>query len=76
MSLPFSQPPSPSSRPPVTGYIVLHNITGSIQANLTNETEFTLEGIAKGIYIVTVQAVNILGVGVAETVIICATGKL
>ena len=76
MSLSFSQPPPPSSRPPVTGYKITHNTTGGILANLTNGTEFTIGDIAAGIYLVTVQAVNILGDGVAETVTISATCKL
>ena len=71
----FSQPPPLSSRPPVTGYVVSHNTTGSVLTNLTHETKFTLEGVRVGVYSFTVQAFNILGVGATEAVSVTATGR-
>ena len=64
MSFIVSQPPPPSSRPPVTGYKISHNITGSaVTLNQTNDTNFTAEGVAPGVYFFAVLAVNTFGDG-------------
>ena len=59
----------------MTGYVVSHNTSGSTLSNLTNETEFTLEGVKGGVYSFIVQAFNILGVGVPEVVSVTTTGR-
>ena len=58
-----SQPPHPSTRPPVTGYKIYHNTTGSAMLNFTCETQFIIEGVMPGVYFFTVLAVNVLGDG-------------
>ena len=70
MRLPFSQPPPPSSRPPVTGYRISHNITGGVTVNQTTHTEFFYNNIYTGIYEFAVLAVNSLGDGKEESTII------
>ena len=53
------------------------NLTNETEFTLTNETGFPLENIGTArAFIVTLQAVNILGAGVGGTVKISATGKL
>ena len=58
-----SQPPTPSSRPPVTGYRIFHNTTGNVMVNNTNDTKFTVEGVAPGVYIFAIVPVNAFGEG-------------
>ena len=59
----ISQPPLPSTRPPVLGYKVSYNITGSVMVNLTSDNNFTIGGVTPGVYLFTVLAFNILGDG-------------
>ena len=61
------QPPPSSSRPPVTGYKITHNTTGSVLVNQTSYALFPFVGVAPGVYLVSVQAVNALGDEKAET---------
>ena len=70
----FSQPPTPSSRPPVTGYRISHNTTGSVLVNQTTCTTFVIENAGPGVYVFTVLAVNILGDGEEESTVIIVTG--
>ena len=60
---PFSQPPPPSSRPPVIGYKISHNVTGSEAIDQTNDTTFTVDNERPGVYLFSVLAVNVLGEG-------------
>ena len=74
MSVPFPQPPPLSSRPPVTGYFISYNTFSSLfLTNYTNKTEFTLKGAVKGVNTFTIEAINILGVGVAAAFTINAS---
>ena len=59
----LSQPPPPSSRPPVIGYKVSHDTTGRVMEEHTNDTNFTVEGVTPGVYFFAVLAVNSLGKG-------------
>ena len=68
------QPPASSSRPPVTGYKITHNTTGSVLVNKTSDTLFPFVGVAPGVYLFSVQAVNALGDGKAESLTVF--GKL
>ena len=68
-----SQPPPPSSRPPVTGYKISINATGIMLVNYTNVTNFTIKHVGPGTYLFSVLAVNSLGEG--ETSNIFATGQ-
>ena len=70
----LSQPPPPSLRPPVTGYKILHNITGVIMANQTIDTNFRVDSLEAGIYLFTVLAVNILGDGAETSTLLAITG--
>ena len=70
----FSQPPPPSSRPPVTGYKILHNTTDSVVVNQTTDTNFTAENSEPGVYLFTVLAINILGDGVENPIVVTVTG--
>ena len=63
VSFSFSQPPPSSSRPPVTGYRISHNITGNNTVNQTSKTDFMFEGVVPGVYFFSVVAVNVLGEG-------------
>ena len=54
----LSQPLPPSSRPPVTGYKISHDTTGSVMVEQTNDTNFTVEGVTPGVYSFAVLAVN------------------
>ena len=72
-SLFFSQPPLPSSRPPVTGYKISNNITGTVLVNQTHDTTFVAEGVP-GTYLLTVLAVNLLGDGEKESTFIILSG--
>ena len=71
----FPQPPLSSSRPAVTGYIVSYNSAGIINSSQTNESEFILDSVSVGVYSFTVQAINVVGVGSAGTVIANVTGR-
>ena len=62
----LSQSP-PSSRPPVTGYNISHNITGSVMVDFTNDTNFSVEDVDPGAYFFTVHAVNTFGRGKENT---------
>ena len=59
----LSQGSPPSSVPPVTGYNISHNITGSVAFIWTNETIFIFDDVAPGEYFVAIVAVNALGKG-------------
>ena len=59
----LSQDPPPSSRPPLTGYNISHNITGSVVFNWTNETIYVFHDVAPGAYLFAIVAVNALGEG-------------
>ena len=67
------QPPPQSSRPEVIKYQILHNITGSLMVNTTNETTYVINGVKGGVYLFTIVAVNTLGNGKGAT--ITATGS-
>ena len=64
-----SQPPPPSSRPPVTGYKIFQNITADTVVNQPNDRTFTVEDVVPGVYIFSLLAFNVLGDGVKEAVI-------
>ena len=57
------QPPTPSTRSPVTGYIVSHNATGTVQVYLTNNTQFFISVIPSEMIVLTVTATSVLGSG-------------
>ena len=63
----ISQPPPPSSRPPVTGYKISHNTSGSITLSFTSVPKFVIKGVAPGVYFFIVLAVNALGDGKEES---------
>ena len=65
----FSQPPPPSSRPPVLGYKISDNTTGHGLVNQTSDTVFFLCGLDPGVYFFFVWAFNVLGDGVKESVV-------
>ena len=46
--------PPPSSIPPVAGYKISHNTTGSVLVNQTNYITFVVESGAPGVYLFTV----------------------
>ena len=62
------QAPPASSRPPVIGYTVSHNVTGIVEMNVTNNTEFVIQFIPPRVITFTVNAVNILGNGKESSV--------
>ena len=62
----FSQPPPPSSRPPVTGYKVSHNITGVFTEEHTSDTTLSFESLSYGYYFFFLWAVNTLGEGAKD----------
>ena len=66
------QAPLASSRPPVIGYSFSHNVTGTVEMNVTNNTEFVIQIIPPGVITFTVNAVNTLGNGKESSV----TGEL
>ena len=70
MSLLFSQPLPPSSRPPVIEYKILHNSTGILTLALTNDTGYIVEYTSPGVYQFTVLAYNILGDGNGSTIFV------
>ena len=69
----FFQPPPQSSRPAVINYQIIHNITGSVMAETTNELMYTFNGVKGGVYLFSIVAVNTLGSG--EKAHINATGR-
>ena len=70
----FSQPPPPSTRPPVTGYKILHSTTGSVMITQTTDTKFIFESLNPGVYFFSVLATNILGDGMETCTVLNATG--
>ena len=72
--LSFFQLPPPSSRPPVTGYKISHNTTGSVVVNQTTDTNFVIENFEPGVYLFVVLATNILGDGVENRIVVTVTG--
>ena len=63
------QPPPSSSRPPVIGYIVSHNASGTIEMNVTNNTNFVIRIIRPKIILFSVSTLNILGNGRGNSII-------
>ena len=57
------------------GYKIFHNITGSVLVNQTNYTTFVFENVTPGTYLFTVLAINIVGDGAYENVIIYLAGS-
>ena len=57
------QPPPQSSRPPVTGYSISHNTTGSMHVNKTKIKAFTVEDVYQGVYCFSIWASNVVGDG-------------
>ena len=74
----ISQPPPPSSRLPVTGYKIVHNITESVIVNQTTDTctcnTFRVDSLEPGVYLFTVLAVNALGDGAETSTLLTVTG--
>ena len=70
LSLLFSQPPPPSSRPPVIEYKILQNNTGNLAMTMTSDTQYIVEVVVPGVYLFTVLAYNILGDGKQSTIIV------
>ena len=58
----------------MTGYKILHNTTGSVVVNQTTDTNFTVENFEPGVYLFTVLAINILGNGVENPIVVTVTG--
>ena len=56
------------------GYEISHNITGSVLVNQTTYTAFVFENVTPGAYLFTVLAVNILGDGVEESIVLIVSG--
>ena len=63
------QPPHQSTRPPVIGYSVLHNASGTLEMNVTNSTNFVIKIISPKVIIFKVSAMNILGNGRENSII-------
>ena len=61
MRLPFSQPPPPSSRPPVIEYKIFRNNTGKLIPVMTSDPRYDIEYTTPGVYQFTVLAYNVLG---------------
>ena len=59
----LSQDPPPSSTPPLNGYNISHNITGSVKSIWTNETIFVLDDAAPGAHLFAIVAMNAVGEG-------------
>ena len=70
MNLLFSQPPPPSSRPPVIECKILHNSTGILTLAITNDTSYIVEYTSPGVYQFSVLAYNILGDGNGSTIFV------
>ena len=70
MRLLFSQPPPPSSRPPVIGYKIFHNYTGNSMETMTSDTQHIVEFTVPGVYLFTVMAYNVLGDGKQSTIVV------
>ena len=62
------QPPPLSSRPPVMGYSVTHNTTGSMLVNKTVDNEFIVKDVDPGVYLLSLLAFNELGNGKMDTI--------
>ena len=56
------------------GYKIFHNITSSVLVNQTNYTTLVFENVTPGTYLFTVLAVNILGEGPEESIVITVSG--
>ena len=56
------------------GYEISYNTTGSALVTKTNKTAFAFEGVAPGVYVFTVLAINIIGDGEKESITV--TGLL
>ena len=63
------QPPPQSTRPPVIGYRVLHNASGTLEMNVTNNANFSIKIIPPKAIIFRVSAMNILGNGRENSII-------
>ena len=63
------QPPPKSTRPPVIGYNISYNATGTLEANVTYNTKFVIRMIPPEVILFTVNALNILGNGRESSVI-------
>ena len=63
------QPPPQSSRPPVIGYSVLHNASGTLEINAKNSTNFFMTIIPPKVIIFRVSAINVLGNGSENSII-------
>ena len=66
----FTQPPPPSSRPPVAGYKVSQNITGNVAVTSTSDTEHIVVLNGPGVYLFKVQAFSVLGDGSERHVLV------
>ena len=66
----LSQPPPPSSRPPVTGYKISHNNTGNDTVSTISDTEYVVIFTGPGVYLFTVQAYNVLGDGNESNILV------
>ena len=73
----LSQPPPPSSRPPMTRYKLAYNFTGGVMEYQTTDTNFTVENLTEaGVYMFTVLAVNFLGDGAETSKLLTITGLI
>ena len=52
------------------GYKITHNTTGSVLVNQTSYSLFPIVGVAPGVYFFSVQAVNVLGDGETESLMV------
>ena len=64
----YFQPPPPSARPHVMGYIISYHSYQNIQTYLTSDTKLIKEVPVPTIFILNVCAVNILGKGEGNNV--------
>ena len=55
-------------------YKISYNATGGVLETKTSETAFALDGVAPGVYIFTVLAINIIGDGEKDNITV--TGLL
>ena len=65
-----SQPPPPSSRPPLTEYKILHNTTGNNLTVMTEDTKYIIEYTTPGVYLFIVLAYNVLGDGNRTSIVV------
>ena len=72
MSFLFSQPPPPSSRPPVIEYKIFHDITqsGKLTMTLISDPRYDVQYTSPGVYQFTVLAYNVLGDGNESTIFV------